>query len=88
MADEVYRLLLVDDDPAILRLYGAFLAKDGWEVETARDGSEAQAMIEARRHSIFKLKIGKRSVADDVAHVAAIKKALGDRGSVRGSDRE
>ncbi len=39
-------------------------------------------MIEARRHSIFKLKIGKRSVADDVAHVAAIKKAIGGRGSV------
>jgi muconate cycloisomerase len=50
---------------------------------TARDIEEAQAMIEARRHSIFKLKIGKRSVAEDVAHVAAIKKALGDRGSVR-----
>ncbi len=48
MADEVFRLLLVDDDPAILRLYGAFLAKDGWEVETARDGSEAQGMIERR----------------------------------------
>jgi muconate cycloisomerase len=40
-------------------------------------------MIEARRHSIFKLKIGKRSVTEDVAHVAAIKKAVGDRGSVR-----
>lgn len=51
--------------------------------ETGRDIEEAEAMIEARRHSIFKLKIGKRSVRDDVAHVAAIKKALGDRGSVR-----
>src|SRR5215469_2862146 len=50
---------------------------------TALDIEEAEAMIEARRHSIFKLKIGKRSVAEDVAHVAAIKKALGDRGSVR-----
>ena len=50
---------------------------------TARDIEEAQSMIEARRHSIFKLKIGMRSVKDDVAHVAAIKKALGDRGSVR-----
>lgn len=40
-------------------------------------------MLAARRHRIFKLKIGKRSVADDVAHVAAIKAALGDRGSVR-----
>ena len=40
-------------------------------------------MLEARRHRIFKLKIGTREVAQDVAHVAAIKKALGDRGTVR-----
>jgi len=51
--------------------------------DTAKDIEEAEAMLEARRHRIFKLKIGKRAVADDVAHVAAIKKALGDRGSVR-----
>lgn len=51
--------------------------------DTAKDIAEAEAMLEARRHRIFKLKIGKRSVADDVAHVAAIKKALGDRGAVR-----
>lgn len=51
--------------------------------DTARDIEEAEAMIAARRHSIFKLKIGKRPVRKDVAHVAAIKKALGERGSVR-----
>ena len=51
--------------------------------DTARDIDEAEAMLATRRHRIFKLKIGKRAVADDVAHVAAIKKALGDRGSVR-----
>lgn len=51
--------------------------------DTAKDIAEAEAMIEARRHDTFKLKIGKRSLADDVAHVAAIKRALGDRGSVR-----
>ena len=51
--------------------------------ETSRDIDEAEQMIEAKRHNIFKLKIGKRGVREDVAHVAAIKKALGDRGSVR-----
>lgn len=51
--------------------------------DTGKDIEEAEAMLAARRHRIFKLKIGKRSVADDVAHVAAIKAALGDRGSVR-----
>ncbi|MBS7669424.1 muconate/chloromuconate family cycloisomerase [Croceicoccus gelatinilyticus] len=50
---------------------------------TATDIEEAERMIDLRRHDTFKLKIGKRSVRDDVAHVAAIKKALGDRGSVR-----
>lgn len=51
--------------------------------DTARDIDEAEAMLAARRHNIFKLKIGKRSVAADVAHVGAIKAALGDRASVR-----
>jgi muconate cycloisomerase len=51
--------------------------------DTARDIEEAEAMLEARRHAIFKLKIGKRSVKADVAHVAAIKRGLGDRASVR-----
>ncbi len=36
-----------------------------------------------KRHRIFKLKIGTRAVGDDVAHVVAIKKALGGRGEVR-----
>jgi muconate cycloisomerase len=51
--------------------------------DTAKDIDEAERMLALRRHNIFKLKIGKRSVADDVAHVAAIKAALGERASVR-----
>lgn len=47
------------------------------------DIAEAEQMIEIRRHNIFKLKIGKRSVREDVAHVARIKKAVGDAASVR-----
>ncbi len=47
------------------------------------DIAEALEMIETRRHNIFKLKIGKRSVRDDVAHVARIKNAVGDDASVR-----
>ncbi|WP_336982120.1 muconate/chloromuconate family cycloisomerase [Altererythrobacter fulvus] len=50
---------------------------------TARDIAEAEEMISARRHNVFKLKIGKRSLAEDVAHAAAIKHALGDAASVR-----
>jgi muconate cycloisomerase len=51
--------------------------------DTATDIAEAQAMLDARRHRIFKLKIGLRNVADDVDHVLAIKRALGDAVSVR-----
>jgi muconate cycloisomerase len=51
--------------------------------DTARDIAEGEAMLAERRHRIFKLKIGKRDVRDDVAHVGAICKALGDRASVR-----
>ncbi len=47
------------------------------------DIAEALEMIETRRHNIFKLKIGKRSVKDDIAHVARIKAAVGDKASVR-----
>jgi muconate cycloisomerase len=47
------------------------------------DIAEALQMIEMRRHNIFKLKIGKRSVREDVAHVARIKQAVGDAASVR-----
>ncbi|WP_455554416.1 muconate/chloromuconate family cycloisomerase [Comamonas sp.] len=51
--------------------------------DTAKDIAEAERMLDLRRHNIFKLKIGRCAVADDVAHVAAIKKALGDRAAVR-----
>lgn len=51
--------------------------------DTGRDIAEAEAMIAARRHNVFKLKIGKRAMAEDVAHVAAIKRALGDHASIR-----
>jgi muconate cycloisomerase len=51
--------------------------------DTAKDIAEAEHMLEIRRHRIFKLKIGLRGVDADVAHVLAIKRALGDRASVR-----
>ena len=51
--------------------------------DTQKDIAEAEQMLERRRHRIFKLKIGSHEAKDDVAHVAAIKRALGDRASVR-----
>lgn len=51
--------------------------------DTSRDIAEAEQMLGMGRHNAFKLKIGKRPLAQDVAHVGAIKAALGDRASVR-----
>ena len=51
--------------------------------DTATDIAEAEDLIARRRHNIFKLKIGRRELAQDVAHVGAIKRALGDGVSVR-----
>ncbi|OCO99884.1 MULTISPECIES: muconate/chloromuconate family cycloisomerase [unclassified Ensifer] len=51
--------------------------------DTAKDIAEAETMLGLRRHRIFKLKIGAKPLKDDIAHVAAIKRALGDRGAVR-----
>src|SRR5476649_1163449 len=51
--------------------------------DTDKDIAEAEQMLDLRRHRIFKLKIGAGEVNRDLAHVIAIKKALGDRASVR-----
>lgn len=51
--------------------------------DTARDIAEAEDMLARRRHNIFKLKIGKGDPKANIAHVAAIKRAVADRASVR-----
>ncbi|TJZ89371.1 muconate cycloisomerase [Paracoccus gahaiensis] len=51
--------------------------------DTARDIAEAERMLDLRRHRVFKLKIGARPLREDIAHVAAIGQALGDRASLR-----
>lgn len=51
--------------------------------DTARDIAEAGQMLDLRRHRIFKLKIGAKSLHEDIRHVAEIKRALGDRAAVR-----
>lgn len=51
--------------------------------DTARDIGEAEEMLSRQRHNVFKLKIGRHSVQQDVAHVAAIKRSVGDCAKVR-----
>ncbi|OWT76823.1 MULTISPECIES: muconate/chloromuconate family cycloisomerase [unclassified Achromobacter] len=50
--------------------------------DTARDIEEAESLLAAGRHDTFKLKVGRRAIADDVRHVARIKTALGERARV------
>ncbi|MDP9157049.1 MAG: muconate/chloromuconate family cycloisomerase [Pseudomonadota bacterium] len=50
--------------------------------DTQRDIEEAEMLLAERRHNIFKLKIGRRGVREDVAHVSKIKAALGGRAKV------
>jgi muconate cycloisomerase len=50
---------------------------------TAIDIAEAETMLERKRHNLFKMKIGLRSIEEDIAHVAAVKRALGNAASVR-----
>ncbi|MBS1792931.1 MAG: response regulator [Acidobacteria bacterium] len=40
------KVLVADDDPAILRLVKAIVEKEGYEVVTARDGKEAYKVLQ------------------------------------------
>jgi muconate cycloisomerase len=51
--------------------------------DTAVDIAEAEQMLQRKRHNAFKLKIGRGSIDQDVAHVAAVKRALGNTASIR-----
>ncbi len=51
--------------------------------DTSKDIAEAESMIEKKRHNIFKLKIGVKPLEVDIKHVLEIKKALGEKISVR-----
>ena len=46
--------------------------------DASRDVEEALSLIEARRHRVFKLKIGSRELTADIAHVQPIRRGLGD----------
>jgi CheY-like chemotaxis protein len=41
------KILVADDDPAILRLVKAIVEKEGYEVITARDGKEAYKFLQS-----------------------------------------
>jgi muconate cycloisomerase len=45
--------------------------------DTAKDIQEAHELLASGRHNVFKLKIGRKVPKEDIAHVAAIKEAVG-----------
>jgi muconate cycloisomerase len=51
--------------------------------DTQQDIDEAVQCMQTRRHNVFKLKVGLRSLNEDLQHCAAIKAAVGDAVSVR-----
>jgi EAL domain-containing protein (putative c-di-GMP-specific phosphodiesterase class I) len=53
MAEETFRLLLVDDDRAVLRAHETLLRRQGWAVEAARDGLEARAAVQERTFDVI-----------------------------------
>jgi CheY-like chemotaxis protein len=46
-ADDNRRMLVADDDPAILRLIATILEKENFNVVTARDGREAYKILQS-----------------------------------------
>ena len=48
MTDEQKKpIIIADDDPAILRLVKTLIEKEGYEVQTARDGKEAYKLLQS-----------------------------------------
>jgi CheY-like chemotaxis protein len=45
--DEIPRVLVADDDPAILRLVKTIVEKEGYSVVTARDGRDAYKLLQS-----------------------------------------
>lgn len=55
MPDEL--ILLVDDEPAILKLGRLYLEREGFRVEEARDGEAALQQVESRRPALVVLDV-------------------------------
>ncbi|MEY2916905.1 MAG: hypothetical protein RIS73_619 [Bacteroidota bacterium] len=50
--------------------------------DTQKDIAEAEQLLASGRHNIFKLKIGWQNPSVSIAHVSAIKKAMGNRAKI------
>ena len=55
MQPSEYKIMLVDDDPDIIEFLGYNLQKEGFVINTARNGKEAIAKIEQDRPDLILL---------------------------------
>jgi DNA-binding response OmpR family regulator len=51
------KILIVDDDPLLLRLVGYILEKEGYEIVTAMDGQEALKKVETENPDLVLLDV-------------------------------
>jgi DNA-binding NtrC family response regulator len=49
------RILIVDDEPAICNVFEEFLAQEGYDIDTAYSGEEALEILTAQRHDLVLL---------------------------------
>jgi two-component system, OmpR family, torCAD operon response regulator TorR len=52
------RLLMVEDDPAILSLFGAYLEKEGYQVVGAATAASAEALVKKQEFDLILLDLG------------------------------
>src|SRR5215510_10020805 len=52
------RLLVVEDDPAILSLFVAYLEKDGYQVAGAATAASAEALVKQQEFDLILLDLG------------------------------
>jgi DNA-binding NtrC family response regulator len=65
------RVLVVDDDPAMGKLLGDHLGREGWRVDTVTDGATAQSLLARERFDVMLTDL----VMDDVNGLALLRAA-------------
>ena len=63
---EALRVLVVDDDPAFVKITGAVLQSAGYQIDTARNAAQALSVIRERRPALLLLDVMMDGVLDGV----------------------
>ncbi|HEY49167.1 MAG TPA: PAS domain S-box protein [Dehalococcoidia bacterium] len=89
------RILVVDDEPAVLQFMSKVLSEEGYEVETVDNANEALAMINSKRYSLILLDIKMPGMSgielyESIGKIARslTKRVLFITGDVLGADTE